>query len=78
MVRRRGALYYRTGTKLILLPGLKQLVLKGGGRMPLFVVVTWFNTALAYARPDYLLVRPENLIDVEIKVHSTQRLLILL
>ena len=36
----REALCYRTGTKLVLVPGLKQPVLNGGGRMHLFVVVT--------------------------------------
>ena len=33
------ALYYTIGTKLALVPGLKQLVLIGGGRMTLFLAV---------------------------------------
>jgi len=35
----RGALCRRTGTKLALVPGLKQQVLTQGGRMTLFLVV---------------------------------------
>ena len=35
-----GALCYMTGAKLILVPGSKQPVLNGDGRMPLFLVVT--------------------------------------
>ena len=35
-----GALCYMTGTKLILVPGSKQPVLNGDGRMPLFLVMT--------------------------------------
>ena len=34
-----GVLCCRTGTKLILVPDLKQPVLNGGGRMTLFLVV---------------------------------------
>ena len=41
----REALCYRTGTKLALVPGLKQPVLTGGGRMPLFLVVTRIHSS---------------------------------
>ena len=34
-----GELCCRTDTKLALVPALKQLVLTGGGRMPLFLVM---------------------------------------
>ena len=40
----RKALYYRTGTKMILVPGLKQPVLTRGGRMPLFLAVVTTHT----------------------------------